>query len=440
MDDWKSNRRKKISLSVLTWGVVALLSSACSIQAGNEDAEIIAANIQTVEVITVQPEPVLDRYALAGTLQSVKEAVVSFEVDGRVTETFVQAGDVIKAGDVLASLDASNYKFQLNRAEAAIGQAEAAVRQAEASVAAATVGVENARQSRDVLSKNGEALTQEAFRKATYELNKVESSYKDGSASETDMNNARLAYKQAETNYLNAKAQSEQSSSGVTSAEATLAQARAGLEQARAAGREALVGRDQAQMAVDKSSLLSPIEGVVLEKFVSAWQLTGGGQPAFRIGDMTQLKVVLPVPDQEIRKWTVGQEVALTLYGESRNGTVKNVYPTTNSSTGSVNVEVLVPNAKADWLPGQVVKAARTSTGETGILVPVEAVVSTGSEPYVFKMVSGKAVKTNVTLGELTNNRLQVTSGVSSGDQIVTKGAYKLFDGDSIATAGERAK
>ncbi|RKN84509.1 efflux RND transporter periplasmic adaptor subunit [Paenibacillus ginsengarvi] len=432
------NRRKRISLSVLTWGLVVTLSSACSLQA--KDAAIVAEKLQTVEVITVQPEPVLDRYALAGTLQSMKEAVVSFEVDGRVTETFVQVGDVIKAGAVLASLDATNYKLQLGRAEAAIGQAEAAVRQAEASVAAAAVGVETARQSRDVLSKNGEALTQEAFRKATYDLNKVETSYKDGSASETDMNNARLAYKQAETNYLNAKAQSDQSSSGVTSAEATMAQARAGLEQAKAAGREALVGRDQAQMAVEKSSLASPINGVVLEKFVSAWQLTGGGQPAYRIGDITQLKVVLPVPDQEIRKWSVGQEVALTLYKESRNGTVKNVYPTTNTSSGSVNVEVLVPNPKADWLPGQVVKAARTSTGETGILVPVEAVVSSGSEPYVFKKVDGKAVKTKVTLGELTNNRLHLTSGLSPGDQIVTKGAYKLFDGDSIATSEERAK
>ncbi|TNJ65939.1 efflux RND transporter periplasmic adaptor subunit [Paenibacillus hemerocallicola] len=432
------NRRKRISLSLLTWGLVATLSSACSIQA--RDAEIITDIPQAVEVITVQMEPVLDRYGLAGTLQSMKEAVVSFEVDGRVTETLVQAGDVVKAGDVLASLDASNYKFQLNRAEAAIGQAEASVRQAEASVAAAAVGVETAQQSRDVLSKNGEALTQEAFRMAAYDLNKAESRFEAGSASESDLNNARLAFKQAETNYLNAKAQSNQSSSGVTSAEATLAQARAGLEQARAAHREALVVRDQAQLAVEKSSLASPIEGVVLEKIVSAWQLTGGGQPAYRIGDITQLKVVLPVPDQEIRKWSVGQEVALTLYGESRTGAVKNVYPTTNSSSGSVNVEVLVPNPNADWLPGQVVKAARTSTGEAGILVPIEAVVSTGSKPYVFKKVDGKALKTNVTLGELTNNRLHLTSGLSPGDQIVTKGAYKLFDGDSIATSEERAK
>lgn len=431
------NRRIRGSLSLMILALAATVSSACSLQAEKAD---IAAIAKTVEVITVKMEPVLDRYSLAGTMQSIESAVVSFEVDGRVTETFVDAGDVVKAGDVLASLDASNYKLQLQRAEAAVGQAAAAVSQAEASVAAAAVGVETAQQSRDVLSKNGEALTQEAYRKATYDLNMVESLFKNGNASESDLNNARLAFKQAETNYYNAKAQSSQSSSGVTSAEATLAQARAGLEQARAAQREAVVLRDQAQLAVEKSSLTSPIEGVVLEKFVSAWQLTGGGQPAYRIGDIKQLKVVLPVPDQEVRKWSVGQEVALTLYGESRIGGVKKVHPTTNTGSGSVNVEVIVPNPKADWLPGQVVKAARTATGESGILVPVEAVISTGSEPYVFKKVDGKAVKTNVTFGTIANNRLHLTSGLAPGDQIVTKGASKLFDGDSITTSEERAK
>jgi RND family efflux transporter MFP subunit len=430
-------RGKRKSLSVLTLLLVAALSSACSSQAGEAEITEIA---QTVEVVTVAMESVPDQYALAGTLQAKEEAVVSFEVDGRVMETFVNASDVVKAGDALATLDSSNYKFQLQRAEASVGQAEAAVSQGEASVAAATAGVATAQESKDVLSKNAEALTQEAYRKATYDLNKVELMYKDGDVQESDLNNARLAFTQAETNYHNAKSQSNQSSSGVKTAEASLAQARAGLEQAKAAHREALAGLEQAKLAVEKSSLVSPIAGVVLEKFVSAFQLTGGGQPAYRIGDITQLKVVLPVPDQEIREWSVGQEVALTLYVESRSGTVKNIYPTTNTGSGSVNVEVLVSNPKADWLPGQVVKAARTSTGKAGILVPIEAVISTGSEPYVFKNVEGKAVKTIVTLGDLTNNRLHLTSGLAPGDQIVTKGASKLFDGDSIATSKERAK
>ncbi|MDF2725408.1 MAG: transporter [Paenibacillus sp.] len=436
MERMAGNRGKKRTLSALALVLAVSLMSACSLK---EEKAQTTVSAKTIETVTVSKEPVMDQYTLAGTLQSIESAVVSFEVDGRITGTSAEVGDVVKAGTVLAVLDASQYRLQLQRAEAAIGQASAAISQAEASVTAAAVGVDSARESRDVLSKNGEALTQEAYRKATYDLNIVEAMYKNGNASETDLNNARLAFKQAETNYYNAKAQSSQSTSGFMSAEATLAQARAGLEQARAAQQEAIVVRNQAQLAVEKSTLIAPIDGVVLEKSVSAWQLTGGGQPAYRIGDMKQLKVVLAVPDQEIRKWGVGQEVALTLYGETRNGKVQKVHPTTTGS-GSVNVEVVVANPNADWLPGQVVKGARTSTGDTGIFVPIDAVIRTGGEPYVFKKADGKAVKTTVQLGELRNNRILVLSGLAAGDQVVTKGATKLFDGDSITTLGERAQ
>ncbi|SDC95334.1 RND family efflux transporter, MFP subunit [Paenibacillus sp. UNCCL117] len=429
--------KKKLS-AVWTLVLAAALSSGCSV--GANEAKPAAEAAQTVEVMTVALEPIPDRYTLAGTMQALEESVVSFQADGQIMKTFVKEGDVVKTGDALASLDPSNYEYQVQRAEASLGQADAAVSQAEASVEAAVAGVASAQESQDVLGKNAVTLTQEAYRKATYDLNKAELMYDDGDLSSSDLNNVRLAFKQAETNYLNAEAQLKQSSSGLRSAEATLAQARAGLKQAQAAQREALAGREQAKLALEKTSLASPIDGVVLEKYVSAGQLTGGGQSAYRIGNISQLKVVLPVPDQNIREWSIGQEVALTLYNESRTGTVRNINPTTNAGSGSVNVEVLVPNPNADWLPGQVVKAARTSSGKKGIFVPVAAVVSAGSEPYVFKYVNGKAVKTPVTLGELANNQLHLTSGLEPGDQVVTKGAAKLFDGDAIATSKERAE
>lgn len=425
------------SISVLGLLLATALASACSNQAGGAEGAEVA---QTVEIVAASLESIADQYALAGTLQAKEEAFIAFEADGRVTKTYVETGDVIEAGDTLASLDALNYELQLERAEAALGQAEAGVNQAKASVASATAGLSSAQESRDVLSPNTLSLAQEAYRKAIYDFNKIELMYEEGEVSESDYNGARLMLKQAETDYLNAQAQINQSSTGVASAEATLAQARAGLEQAEAAYREASAAWEQAKMALDKSALTSPMAGVVLEKFVTTGQLIGRGQSAYRIGDISQLKVVLPVPDQEIRHWSVGQEVQLTLYGESRTGTVHNVYPIATAGSSAVNVEVLLPNPNSDWLPGQVVKAARTSTGKEGILLPIEAVVSAGGEPYVFKHVDGRAVKTSVALGDLINNRLHVVSGVAPGDEIVMKGASKLFDGDLITTSKENAE
>ncbi|TEB07775.1 Swarming motility protein SwrC [Pelotomaculum schinkii] len=99
--------------------------------------------------------------------------------------------------------------------------------------------------------------------------------------------------------------------------------------------------------------------------------------------------------------------------------------------TGTISVEVEVPNPRRDWFPGQVVKASRTAAMKEGLFVPVEAVLSRGEEkPYVFLAVGDKAVKTFVTTGELFNNHLEILSGVKDGDQVVVKGADRLFDGD----------
>jgi multidrug efflux pump subunit AcrA (membrane-fusion protein) len=129
--------------------------------------------------------------------------------------------------------------------------------------------------------------------------------------------------------------------------------------------------------------------------------------------------------------------ITLSLYQEKREGKVVRIYPTTNQGTGTISVEVEVPNPRRDWFPGQVVNASRTAAVKEGLFVPVEAVLSRGEgQPYVFLVVGDKAVKAFVTTGEIFNNQFELLSGVKDGDQIVVKGADRLFDGDLIKQAG----
>lgn len=101
-----------------------------------------------------------------------------------------------------------------------------------------------------------------------------------------------------------------------------------------------------------------------------------------------------------------------------------------------------VPNPKQDWIPGQVVRVGLSSAGQEGIFVPAGAVVSNGQEPYVFKHVNGKAVKTVVELGARISedNRLSIASGLHEGDVVVSIGADRLFDGDTITVVEDSAK
>ena len=180
--------------------------------------------------------------------------------------------------------------------------------------------------------------------------------------------------------------------------------------------------------------------GVVLNKLVSNGDYVSPGTPVLTIGDTSQLKVLLPVPDSEIKEWKVGDEVSVTLYDEVKTGKVNIIYPETNDGTGTVSVEVVIPNTNSEWLPGQIVKANRIESDNKGILIPIEAVISNGVKPYVFKNENGVAVKTEVETGDMVNNKIHIISGLVEGDEVVVSGGTLLLDGDPLKVSGGKDK
>lgn len=252
------------------------------------------------------------------------------------------------------------------------------------------------------VSQAGSALdkAQVAYQQAKDDFNRVEQMFNQKAIAQVDFENAQNRFAIAERDYLQAR-------------------------------------QAYGLLSPDKSLLKSPIRGTVIAKLSTVGQLAGAGTPIYRVGRIDPLKVLLPVPDRDILSWHVGDVITVSLYQEKREGKVTRIYPTTNQGTGTISVEVEVPNTRRDWFPGQIVKASRAAVMKEGLFVPVEAVLSRGeANPYVFLAVGDKAVKTSVTTGELINNQLEILSGVKDGDQVVVKGADRLFDGDSIKQAG----
>jgi RND family efflux transporter MFP subunit len=185
-----------------------------------------------------------------------------------------------------------------------------------------------------------------------------------------------------------------------------------------------------------KDRLGSPLAGTVIARLASVGQVVAAGTPVYRIGQIENLKVILPVPDHQIARWKAGDSVTLLLYEDTREGKVTRVYPATSQGTGTIGVEVSLPNPQHDWHPGQVVRARFAAESREGLFLPVEAVLNHGlDKPYVFLVSGDKAVKTPVTTGDLFNNQLEITSGIKPGDQVVVKGADMLFDGNTIKQA-----
>lgn len=355
---------------------------------------------------------------LSGTLAPVEEATVSFEVAGRITELLKEEGDRLEAGDELARLDASDYQLQLARAGAGVVQADASLDK-----------VNNGARQQEILQAQA-ALDKAtiAYQRALDDFRRTEQLYKESAVSRLEYDNAHSRLQLAEKDMIAAK----QALSLVT--EGARPEDR---KQTQSAYDMAVISQKQAELALAKTRLRSPISGTVIAKLASPGQLVSPGTPVYRVGNVDSLKVLLPVPDREIHQWKTGDTVTLTLYGSTREGKVTNIFPAANQSTGTISVEVTVPNPNHDWFAGQVVKASRELVGKEGLFVPVGAVISRGEEqPYVFVAADGKAVKTPVTIGEIINNRVEILSGLKEGDEIVTKGVDRLFDGDPIEPAG----
>ena len=449
--------------SFLVLTIISLfIATACSNNT-NVDGALQEKETRTVQVTEVQSQMLDSTYVLSGTLQPYEQATVSFQASGEVKETVAQVGAIVRQGDVLAALDYEHLQLQVEQAKIGVMQAQgqleaanAAVATADAQVSAAEANLRSvkkgATEQQIAQAKNGVSQAELAYNKAKSDAERYTQLYEQGALSLSDYENVQLQYKNAEIALDNARKALTQVLDGATdeqlqATEATVQQAQAGkktavasVTQANAGYANAVTVQEQAELALSKAKLIAPISGVVLDKFVAIGQLTGSSAPAYTIGNIDQLKVLLPVPDRQAASWQAGQEVILELHGETRTATVSNIYPQTNAGTGTVSVEVLVPNEKHDWMSGQVVKAKSQGTETSVILVPVQAVISFGDVPYVFRVVDGVAVKTTVELAaEITNNYFQVVNGLNDGDVVVISGADKLFDGDPLQLAGEKA-
>ncbi|WP_445671681.1 efflux RND transporter periplasmic adaptor subunit [Paenibacillus sp. FSL M7-0134] len=455
---------------------ILLFTSACS-STGSSNNEAAEQQKQKVEAMVVKKEPLSASFDLSGTLQPYEDASVSFELSGLIRDTVVNVGDSVSQGQILTMLDSSSYQLQLEQAStaileaqagiknatAAISSADASIQSADAQKAAAQAGVnkvnKGAREQERAQVRTKVQRAQSALTKAQATAERTKLLYDQGAATKNDYENAQLALTNATKDLEDTQEALSLIQEGATledrqSAESSLQQAQAGKEAAIAAKEQAEASRDnstaayqqaviakkQAELSLSKTALKAPISGVILEKKATVGQLASTGQPIYRIGQIDKLKVLLPVPDHEITNWKQGQTVQLQLYDENREGTVSKIYPATNTNTGSINVEVIVPNPQHDWAPGQVIKAGRQLTQSEQILLPAKAVINNGTDTFVYKVVNNKAVKTVVNVGQMSNNKLEITKGLNVGDRIVTTGVNLIYDGLLVQIMGGTSK
>ena len=400
---------------------VCVLLTGCG-NSGKSQAEKANSAEKPVRTEIARMVETEERVEFSALLQPLEETLLSFEVPGRIVSLEKKESDNAGPGDVLAGLDASEYRIRTEIAGASLGQAEANLNQ-------------TLKGARDQEIENVKAVYEKAkavYDKAVLDVQRVENLWREQFVSQSDYELALTNLSVAQNDFNAAQAAYDLILEGASAEMRELAEAGYRL----AEGNNSL-----ARLALEKTQLMAPFEGTILAKFAANGQLVAAGTPVFRFGNIDTLKLNLAVPDYNISAWSKDDLVTVSLYGREKPGVVSNIAAAANVQTGTVNVEVTIENPDHDWLPGQVAVCSHVLKSHLSIFVPVEAIVSlSGASPYVFVKEDGRAVPKQVTLGKLKDNRVQILSGLESGSEVIVSGAGELFAGVPVKNAGGEAQ
>lgn len=176
----------------------------------------------------------------------------------------------------------------------------------------------------------------------------------------------------------------------------------------------------------------APVSGVVVEKQITPGQLMQAGTtPAFTVANLSRVWILAQIAPSDLSQVGLHQAAAI----DPRNGTgpfhgtVENVSASVDPNTRAIVARIVAPNP-GDLLKKQMYVDVSIESGRvtTGLLAPVSAVLRDDeSLPFVYiALPDGSFARRHVTLGYRDGQNYEITTGLSSGDRIVTDGALFL--------------
>ncbi|MEW5976816.1 MAG: efflux RND transporter periplasmic adaptor subunit [Acidobacteriota bacterium] len=278
------NRKKALKYGVLAVVVLGLLTWGFSYFFKGDRR--LADKYLTVKA---QRGNVKRTVSSTGTLQAVITVQVGSQVSGRIQELHADFNSVVKKGQVLAVIDPANFEAQRDRAEASLATALAAVKNAEANL--------NNRRAELVSAKANLEAANVTLRDAERQLKRSQGLFQDGLIPERDLDNAQAAFEQATARVAQAAAQVTQIEASIRSAQAQQEQANANVKQARAE-------LQMAEVNLRYTNIISPIDGVVIERNVDIGQTVAASFQApilFLIAnDLTKMQLIAQIDEADI--------------------------------------------------------------------------------------------------------------------------------------------
>lgn len=371
-----------------------------------------------VETQEIALQPMEQYVSVSSKVSSEQEVSVVPKTSGTVKKLYVSLGDTVKAGDVLFEIDDTEARLQVQQAQASLESAQANYDQnvggsLETQLDQMQATVDSYQIQYDDLQK---------------ELEETEALYEIGAASQSEVDNLKSSVNKAKIQLESAQKQLELNQGSIL--EDTKKSLQANITQAEAS-------LASAQKQLDDTKVRAEIDGIVGTLNISEGSVVSAQSEAMTLVNMDNLKVSFHVSEDVINQISVGSPVYITVSAvsdEPMTATVTNISEAADSSTRLYQVEAALNNPEGNLKPGMFANVRLvTETKEDTIVVPLNTVLTDNGEKYVFVVDENNiAHKTTVETGLENDTYIEITSGLSIGDTVVTKGQDFLSDGNTV--------
>lgn len=410
-----------------------------------KEKEEQAVPVLTVTVEQAQTKPLVKEIKISGTVSAWDHLSIGAETNGlRIEEVFVEEGDQVQDGQVLAQLNNSVLKAELaqcqaqlkanqalltkalqpNRSEDIAGL-EAAYAQAQANVAQHKADLAKARASLD---------------QAKHDSQRYSLLGQEGAVSQQDVETKRTLEKtwQAELSSFQQRLRAAQYLEN--QAEQKLKMAKSGgrkedIEIAQATVAENLARLNRLNALIEQTIIRAPSSGQITKRNAHIGDISSSGKSLFELSRDNRLELRADLPEVDLVKIKEGQKVEIisaTSNGQKIIGLVRLISPTVDTRSRLAVVRVDLPS-DCGLKPGMFVKGLVQLEAEEALTIPTKAVATKDNLNYVFVLLeNNKVQRVSFQAGYRNNELVEVLSGLSPQSKVITKGVGFLKDGDTV--------
>ena len=344
---------------------------------------IDAAAPPLVDVVTVQSAPQMDDLALPGEAAAWYESTIYGRVDGYVGKWFVDIGDHVNEGQVLATIETPRLDADLVAAQARLrtADAEVTVREAEA-----------------------------RFARSTYERWN---------------NSPKGVVSEQEREEKKAASESGQARKNAAVAQVNLAQAEV----------------DRLTASKEFQEVRAPFTGIIVQRQIDIGNLvtagsTSGNTPLYRMTKNDPIRIFVEAPQSAAASMKIGTPAHISvsnLQGRSFDGTITRTANAVDVNARTLRVEVDLPNPDGALVPGLFVQVAFALHTQGVSQVPAAALVFGVSGPQVAIVGSDGTVEfRNVSIARDNGGVVELASGVRPGEKVALNISSQIADGAKV--------